>query len=105
MTDQPQGDIRDAVRARYAAAAVRSAAGEHERARAVEAESCCGPGGCGAEPVEVAFGGQLYDPAESAEAPAAAVAASLGCGVPTVVADLQPGERSLTSGRGQARTC
>jgi arsenite methyltransferase len=101
VTDQAQGDIRDAVRARYAAAAVRSAAGEHERARAVEAESCCGPGGgCGTGPVEVAFGGQLYDPAESAEAPAAAVAASLGCGVPTAVADLQPGETVLDLGSG-----
>jgi arsenite methyltransferase len=88
--------IRDVVRARYAAAATRSAAGEHEDARATEVASCCGPGSA-AQPV---FGGQLYDPAEAAGAPAEAVAASLGCGVPTAVAYLRPGEIVLDLGSG-----
>jgi hypothetical protein len=34
-------DIREIVRARYAAAATRSAGGDHEQARALES-SCCG---------------------------------------------------------------
>jgi SAM-dependent methyltransferase len=102
VSDQSQtaaGDIREVVRARYAAAATRSAAGEHDGARIVDPESCCGPrGGCG--PTEVVFGGGLYDPTEAAGAPADAVAASLGCGVPTAVADLQPGETVLDLGSG-----
>ncbi len=84
-----------------AAAAVRAAAGEHQQARAAEAESCCGPGGgCGSGPTEVTFGQGLYSTAESTGAPAAAVAASLGCGVPTAVADLRQGEVVLDLGSG-----
>lgn len=91
-------DIREVVRARYAAAATRSAVGEHEQARAAEAVSCCGPGSATlGQPV---FGGQLYGPAETQGAPAEAVAASLGCGVPTAVADLHPGEVVLDLGSG-----
>jgi SAM-dependent methyltransferase len=75
--------IRDLVRARYAAAA----------GRAPDSDGCCGPG-------EATFGGRLYDPAEAAGAPEAAVAASLGCGVPTAVADLRPGVVVLDLGSG-----
>ena len=94
-------EIRDAVRAHYAAVAAGAAAGETDRARAVEAEGCCGPGeggGCGS--TQVAFGAQLYDPGETAAVPAGAVAASLGCGVPTAVAELRPGEVVLDLGSG-----
>jgi arsenite methyltransferase len=85
--------IRDAVRARYAAAA-RAVADE-------EPGSCgCGPvtaiDGCGAE----GFGGALYGSAETIEATAPAVNASLGCGVPTAVADLHEGETVLDLGSG-----
>jgi len=104
MVDQAPAagtDVREEVRARYAAAAVEAAAGEHRHARAAEAESCCGPGGgCGCGPTEVAFGEGLYSSVESTGAPAAAVAASLGCGVPTAVADLRPGEVVLDLGSG-----
>ena len=61
--------VRSEVRARYAEAATRVARGEPERARAAEAEAgCCGPGGCGSGPVDVAFGAQLYEPGEAAGA-------------------------------------
>jgi arsenite methyltransferase len=92
--------IRESVRTRYAAAATRATAGAHELARAVETDACCGPGGCTSGPVDVAFGGQLYDAAETAGVPTAAVAASLGCGVPTAVAELHPGEVVLDLGSG-----
>ena len=46
------------------------------------------------------FGGTLYDSAAAAGAPPAAVDASLGCGVPTAVADLHPGEWVLDLGSG-----
>lgn len=94
-------DIRERVRARYAAAATRSAAGEHGQARAVEA-SCCGttPVATTGRGGEVVFGADLYDLDEASDAPDAAVAASLGCGVPTAVADLHPGETVLDLGSG-----
>jgi arsenite methyltransferase len=107
--DARTGDeIREAVRARYAAAATRSAAGEHDRARALEVEqtgNCCGPdGGCAPDATDIAldvrFGAPLYDAAESAGVSRAAVAASLGCGVPTAVAELRPGEVVLDLGSG-----
>jgi arsenite methyltransferase len=76
-------DIREAVRARYAAAAVN--AGD-------DACSCdCGPGDV--------FGAALYDDAGD-PALRAAVDASLGCGVPTAVADLHEGETVLDLGSG-----
>lgn len=88
-------DIRETVRARYAQAA-RSIASR-------DGGSCCGPGGCGEvttldERGEQVFGDVLYDGAE--DAPEAALAASLGCGVPTAVADLAPGEVVLDLGSG-----
>jgi SAM-dependent methyltransferase len=86
-------DVREQVRARYAAAARASAEGA--------ARSCCG------EQVALldaagkhVFGGALYGAEEAAEAPDDAVAASLGCGVPTAVADLHEGETVLDLGSG-----
>jgi arsenite methyltransferase len=76
-------DIRDAVRERYAAAA-RSAAAIALTDRA------------GAQ----VFGDALYTADESEGAPDAALAASLGCGVPTAVADLHEGETVLDLGSG-----
>jgi SAM-dependent methyltransferase len=46
------------------------------------------------------FGADLYGPDATDGAPEAAVAASLGCGVPTAVADLYPGEVVLDLGSG-----
>jgi arsenite methyltransferase len=70
--------IREMVRDKYAAAA---------RSVADEPSACCGPAG-------------LYGPEEAAGVPAAAVRASLGCGVPTAVADLHEGETVLDLGSG-----
>ncbi|HEX5622727.1 MAG TPA: arsenite methyltransferase [Solirubrobacteraceae bacterium] len=78
-------DIRELVRTRYAAAA-----------RDVGEQGCgcdCGPAGG-----EV-FGAALYDDAGD-PALKAAVDASLGCGVPTAVADLHEGETVLDLGSG-----
>jgi arsenite methyltransferase len=73
-------DIREAVRERYATAAKSAGAG-------------CG---CSDE----VFGADLYDRHDRSGAPEAAVAASLGCGVPTAVADLHEGETVLDLGSG-----
>ncbi|MEU0677688.1 arsenite methyltransferase [Streptomyces sp. NPDC006172] len=81
-------DLRETVRQRYAAAAVKVTEG---------GAACCGP-----EPVEVDenFGSTLYAADERDALPAEAVAASLGCGNPTAVAELREGERVLDLGSG-----
>jgi SAM-dependent methyltransferase len=95
MAELTDGDIRERVRAGYAAAA----------RRAGEDGGCCGAGSACAsttlrEDEADVFGVALYDEAERAGAPQAAVAASMGCGVPTAVADLHEGETVLDLGSG-----
>ncbi|MEU6098033.1 arsenite methyltransferase [Streptomyces sp. NPDC047079] len=87
MSEQPT-DLRETVRRRYAAAAVKVTDG---------LSACCGP-----EPVEADenFGSTLYAADERDALPAGAVAASLGCGNPTAVAELRAGERVLDLGSG-----
>jgi arsenite methyltransferase len=94
-------DIREQVRRRYAATAKRSAHGEHDHARALEASCCDGaPVTTTDDQDRVVFGADLYTPDAAEGATKAAVAASLGCGVPTAVADLLPGETVLDLGSG-----
>ncbi len=94
-------DIRESVRARYAEAASHAAAGDSELAQAFEA-SCCGV--ASDAPTEqqdrAVFGADRYEGDAAEGAPPAAVQASLGCGVPTAVADLRPGEIVLDLGSG-----
>ena len=87
MAELSTPDIRETVRERYAAAARQAAASE---------DGCCGE--LGRLPSDE-FGAALYGD-EAAAAPDAAVAASLGCGVPTAVADLHEGETVLDLGSG-----
>ena len=82
--------VTEEVRDKYARAA--RAAAEHRPAD--EAATCCGPSG------EIAFGEGLYDAADRQSLPEAAVLASLGCGNPTAVAELRPGETVLDLGSG-----
>jgi arsenite methyltransferase len=101
MAELTDTDIRDRVRERYAAAAT---------AVAESTESgCCGApaaiAGCGPDIGSTdkhgneVFGATLYDDAgDPALKPA--VDASLGCGVPTAVADLHEGETVLDLGSG-----
>lgn len=80
--------IRDAVRDRYAAAARESLA-------VVGEGRCCGPDCCGSsDPITSG----LYD---GTDAPSAgALSASLGCGNPTALIDLSPGQDVLDLGSG-----
>ena len=91
-------DTREAVRERYAAAARAAAEGQSGGA-------CCGTTeGCGSTAVRAdaadVFGEQLYRGDERDGATDTAVAASMGCGVPTAVADLHEGETVLDLGSG-----
>ena len=96
-------DIREIVRERYASAAKAAAAGAYDQAQALESESgCCGSDGAGCSPADATgvFGAAVYDDASRESVPDAAVSASLGCGVPTAVADLRDGETVLDLGSG-----
>ncbi|MCL4445891.1 MAG: arsenite methyltransferase [Actinobacteria bacterium] len=88
-------EVRDAVKRRYAAAAVEADGAYNEATPCCRAPaaSTCSPAG------EAVFGAALYDEAGEGALPDA-VAASLGCGVPTAVADLHPGEVVLDLGSG-----
>jgi arsenite methyltransferase len=94
-----KGDVRDAVRERYAEAAREAGSGQ---------ASCCGPEeescGCGASPLGAAqaevFAAELYSLDEREALPDAAKLASLGCGNPIAVADLNEGETVLDLGSG-----
>jgi SAM-dependent methyltransferase len=91
MAELTETDIRERVRERYAAAATAVAANQ-------ASSGCCGgEDGCGTG--NEVFGAILYD-GEGDAAPRAAVEASLGCGVPTAVADLHEGETVLDLGSG-----
>ena len=89
MIDQDQ--IHDEVRERYAQAALAAGARRTDSDAQV---SCCGPDG------SAVFGELLYDEADRAGLPEAAILASLGCGNPTAVAELRAGERVLDLGSG-----
>jgi len=101
-------EVQEQVRARYAAAATAVTATGRDALAVVDADqscapttveanaSCCGGGGA----VDAAFGSALYSAGEQGELPAEAVAASLGCGNPLVVAELRAGERVLDLGSG-----
>jgi arsenite methyltransferase len=87
MADQ---DIKEIVREKYGQAALRVVAGE--------GGACCGStSSCGsADPIT----SNLYRTDETAGLPAEVVAASLGCGNPTALASLAPGEVVLDLGSG-----
>jgi len=82
-------NIQEAVKEKYGAAARQVAEGK---------TACCGGGAelSGCDPISR----DLYDSAEKGALPAQAVAASLGCGNPTALAQLRPGEIVLDLGSG-----
>lgn len=84
MTTEPES-IHAAVHDRYASAA-----------RAATDCSGCGPTGTASGLI----GSSLYDRTDTEALPAAALSASLGCGNPTMLADLQPGDVVLDLGSG-----
>src|SRR5918911_3431772 len=91
-------NLKERVKEKYAELAVASQEGGDA--------SCCGTScGCGsgeaaATSVIVDLAHGSYSEAERGELPQAAVGASLGCGNPTVLATLSPGEVVLDLGSG-----
>lgn len=87
----PADAVRETVRARYAEQALRvsNASG-----------SCCAPSCCGGTASADPMTGNLYSQDETAVLPLQALQASLGCGNPTALAELRPGETVLDLGSG-----
>jgi 2-polyprenyl-3-methyl-5-hydroxy-6-metoxy-1,4-benzoquinol methylase len=85
-------NIKQIVQEKYGQAALRVVTGQ--------GNACCGssPSSCssGADPIT----SELYDELQKSELPDAAVLASLGCGNPTALAELKPGEVVLDLGSG-----
>jgi len=91
--------LKDVVREKYGEAAKRAIRGEKSSCCGGNADSsgCCGTSdsSCG-DPIT----SNLYNEAEKGSLPENAVRASLGCGNPTALAELRPGETVLDLGSG-----
>jgi SAM-dependent methyltransferase len=102
-TQQTDTDaLREQVRARYAAAATQVTSGQGGCGCGQPADcgcddSCCGTAATAEEP---GFGAELYAALERDQLPDTALLASLGCGNPTAVAELDEGETVLDLGSG-----
>ena len=87
----PGPSLKEAIRDKYAQEALRAATG---------GASCCGassqPSSACADPIT----SNLYDASQTSQIPEQAVLASLGCGNPTALAKLNPGEVVLDLGSG-----
>src|SRR5688572_20443148 len=88
-------DIRSSVKEKYGQIAQRVADGE-------TAASCCGSSGCCGSSTETwdPITSDLYDEGQKTGIPAEALLASLGCGNPTALAQLNEGETVLDLGSG-----
>ena len=83
--------VKDVVREKYGQAALRAGAGARS--------SCCGSGAASdlcCDPIT----SDLYEATQAGEVPDLALRASLGCGNPTALAELKPGEVVLDLGSG-----
>ena len=90
MSTTDTADIKEVVKERYGQAALRVKNGH---------SSCCGPApasGNSCDPIT----SNLYDSSQASQIPEEAMLASLGCGNPTALAKLNPGEVVLDLGSG-----
>jgi arsenite methyltransferase len=88
VNDANANDIKAVIREKYGQAALRVHAG---------GSSCCGAtAGSGCDPITT----DLYDESQAKEIPEEALLASFGCGNPTALAQLNPGETVLDLGSG-----
>jgi len=83
-------NIKEIVKDKYGQAALRVYQGK---------SACCGSAPSSLEKCDP-ITSNLYSGGEAAQVPAEAVAASLGCGNPTALAELRPGETVLDLGSG-----
>jgi arsenite methyltransferase len=82
-------DIKEVVKQKYGEAALRVTSGGSSCCGATASTGCCDP-----------ITTNLYDAAQIGQIPEEALLASLGCGNPTALAELKPGETVLDLGSG-----
>jgi len=85
---ETESEVREKVQEKYGAAA--------RQVRETKTSACCNPAFTCCDPIT----SDLYDAVEKGELPEAAVLASLGCGNPTALIELKPGETVLDLGSG-----
>jgi arsenite methyltransferase len=90
-----ESNLKETVRNRYGEAALRVSAGE-DKGSCCGTSACCGTTNEAWDPIT----SDLYDEKQKAGLPIEAVLASLGCGNPTALAELKPGETVLDLGSG-----
>jgi arsenite methyltransferase len=84
-----ESDIKEVVKEKYGQAALRVTGGGSSCCGATPARECCDP-----------ITANLYDKSQADQIPEEAMLASLGCGNPTALAKLNPGETVLDLGSG-----
>ena len=89
MSTTETTDIKEVVKEKYGEAALRVRTGGSSCCGATASTGCCDP-----------ITTNLYDAAQAGQIPEEALLASLGCGNPTALAQLQPGETVLDLGSG-----
>jgi len=89
MSTTETTDIKEVVKEKYGEAALRVRTGGSSCCGATASTGCCDP-----------ITTNLYDAAQAGQIPEEALLASLGCGNPTALAQLKPGETVLDLGSG-----
>ena len=89
MSSTENANIKDVVKQKYGEAALRVTSGGSSCCGATAASGCCDP-----------ITTNLYDAMQAGQIPEEALLASLGCGNPTALAQLKPGENVLDLGSG-----
>ncbi len=89
MSTTQTSDIKEVVKQKYGEAALRVTSGGSSCCGASPASACCDP-----------ITADLYDASQIGQIPQEALLASLGCGNPTALAELKPGEVVLDLGSG-----
>ncbi len=89
MSTTETTDIKEVVRQKYGEAALRVKSGGSSCCGATASTGCCDP-----------ITTDLYDASQIGQIPEEALLASLGCGNPTALAELKPGETVLDLGSG-----
>src|ERR1700758_4300855 len=89
MSTTETTDIKNVVKQKYGEAALRVKSGGSSCCGATASTGCCDP-----------ITTNLYDAAQAGQIPEEALLASLGCGNPTALAELKPGEIVLDLGSG-----
>jgi arsenite methyltransferase len=89
MSATETAEIKEVVKQKYGEAALRVTAGGSSCCGATASTGCCDP-----------ITSNLYEAAQIGQIPEEALLASLGCGNPTALAELKPGETVLDLGSG-----